>query len=298
MDARQDRPVAEGERAELRARRVVSELVCLTQLDQRRPQSRVVRVQEIAAYGRSCGTRRHGSAGEAIERDRRVVCCPREPRRRPELADEEPAARRRDVATPSRSCRLRVRRRENRRPHGAARRGERPPRRARSAAASALSAVRSAAGSEPSTSPTSRRAASIRSFAPGGVAEHQRSLRVRERQTDVARGTPGCDVGGRGRGGEQEARRHDCGRGTYEHYCAILTLSRAAACVTCPAIAVARPCAVRPRESACSGVKRRPARSCCPQLRDERPQAVELTLRLRGLLRVDRRDRRLGCPRR
>ena len=66
----------------------------------------------------------------------------------------------------------------------------------------------------------------------------------------------------RGRGGEQEARRHDCRRRPHDHYWAILTLSRAAACVTCPAIAVARACAVRPSASACSGVKRRPAASC------------------------------------
>ena len=80
-------------------------------------------------------------------------------------------------------------------------------------------------------------------------------------------------------------------------YWTIFTFSRAAACVTWPAIAVARSCAVRPSVSACCGVKRFPLLLLRPQLRDVAPEGVELALRLGALLRVDPRDRRARCPR-
>ena len=261
----EDQPVAERERAHLGACGVVRELVGIAQSGESSAEPSVVRVQEVAADGRRSRARRRRPCSEIVEGDRRVRRSTRETRGRTELTDEEPAACRVRVAACRGAGGLRERGREDRRPHGA------PSGRERALVAYARGTLgdsdrrarvsqRTRARGEDCVDAVTGRGDLVTCF--GDVAEDERRLRVGERALNVACRLPVLGTGSRSGGGEHQARGCHCGKCPSGHYCAILTLSRAAACVTWPAMAVARSCAVRPSESACSGVKRRPAFSC------------------------------------
>ena len=98
----------------------------------------------------------------------------------------------------------------------------------------------------------------------GRLSKDERALGLGELRAQVGRELPGRVARRLGRGSEDERReehdeRREARGRARRGYCAISTPSCAAACETCPAIAVARSCASLPSVSACSGAKRFPA---------------------------------------
>ena len=251
--------------------------------------------RSLRTAGRGRGRASIVARREPLERERRVGGRAREARRRPELAHEKP--RRAASTSPRRGSRRPPRRtpREDRRPDR--RTGGRRSARSSSAATAAVGARRAPPGAPraPRADRRARRRRAARALvdlrrAPrAGSPRTSRRLGVREREADVDAALPRAAAPQRRRAAS--TRLAATTTATVDEraarYCAIFTFSRAAACVTWPAIAVARSCAVAAERVRLLRREALAAPLLRLELRDVRPERVELALRLGCLLRVD-----------
>ena len=173
---------------------------------ERGPEERLVRVEVVGPHGGERLLRRALAVGEQVERERRVGTGPREARRRPELADEEPALGLGDRARLDRLEHLRVRRRRG----PPCRASARP---AANRAASSSAAAASSARRRPPSGGLAEQLGEPRKARPrllderaglGRLAEDERALGVRERRPEVCLELPGRR---RGRAGVRPRRR-------------------------------------------------------------------------------------------
>ena len=202
---------------------------------QRRADPAVVRVEQIAR-GRGRGDRRrHRPLAESLERERPVRGRAREPRRRPELAHEEPVAGLGDVAPPRGVDRPLERGVQDRRPDRRTGAGER---RGVESGRRRLRVVERAPGGGEIRGPTGEhafhRAASgidLR-LDRGRIAEDDRRLGIRQGETGAEAlshgGAASAPVASQRLATETTPRRTRRRMG----YWTIFTFSRAAACVT------------------------------------------------------------------
>ena len=263
--ARPPRPVSRRSRA----------IVASTDVRERRAEPAVVRVEQVRAHRRGGPRGTHGAAREAVERERGVGGGAREPGRRAELADEQPATRasrgRRVDAAAVASL---VGRAQDGRPRGCpcgreARAGRRPRRRRapRGRVRRRRPRCRTAGPRGPCS--VAARAAATLAAASVRFAEHQR--RSPRRRARCARPLlPPTELAGRRASAAASQRlASDDRRGSTPAPARPTGRSSPSAgrrpAPTCPAIAVARSCASRPSTSACCGVNRLPA----PLLRAE-----------------------------
>ena len=267
---RDDAPVPERQRAHLGARGREALLVGRTETRESRAEARVVRVEQVAADGRRglLGARAPAASSSSATvasaaarenrvggRNSRTSSQLRAASTSPDEAD--------DVASRSDARRIVV--------HTSARAvasaAWSPAATAVAASPSARSAIRKACG-RPASRPATARSAD-ETFARASAASPRISAvsaSASASSTSPATFQGAGSVAVAAGASQRRLSRAAAATARTITYCAILTLSRAAACVTWPAIAVARPCAVRPSESACSGVNRRPARSCARSL--------------------------------